>query len=94
LLSRKLQEDGLPPAEAHHGAELEIRAQIARGLADLAGFRARAQTRTGHPEAAIDDIARFVCEFYTQHDYHTLESDRVAEPREPFPGGSKNQRAY
>jgi hypothetical protein len=35
-------------------------------------LRDAAVTRTARPEAAIDNIARFVCDFYTHHDYHTF----------------------
>jgi len=38
----------------------------------LAELRKAAVTQTGRPEAAIDNIARFVCDFYTHHDYHTF----------------------
>jgi hypothetical protein len=83
LLRRAREQDGIPPGEARLGAETSIREQIARGLDDLARLRVRAQTQTGYPEAAIDDIARFVCEFYAQHDFHTFESDPVTQPGAP-----------
>lgn len=72
LLSRALQEQGLPEGEAHAQAETRVRAEIAAGLEALAALQADARTRTGRPEAAIADIARFVCDFYTEHDYHTF----------------------
>jgi len=38
----------------------------------LTRLRDTAVTQTAKPEAAIDNIARFVCDFYTHHDYHTF----------------------
>ena len=39
---------------------------------ELTRLRDASVTQTGRPEAAIDNIARFVCDFYTHHDYHTF----------------------
>jgi hypothetical protein len=72
ILSRALREQGASEEEAYVEAEARVRADIAGGLDRLARLRAAAVTQTGRPEAAIDNIARFVCDFYTQHDYHTF----------------------
>ena len=72
LLSQRFQSAGSPAEEAHNQALAHVREQIASGLQRLASLQAQRQTQTGHPEAAIADIARFVCEFYTRHDYHTF----------------------
>ena len=49
-----------------------MRADIVAGLEQLSALRDASVTRTGRPEAAIDNIARFVCDFYVHHDYHTF----------------------
>jgi hypothetical protein len=74
ILSRGLleSEPGLSEAEAYARAEARVRAEIAAGIDRLAALERSAGTRTGRPEAAIANIARFVCDFYSQHDYHTF----------------------
>ena len=54
------------------GACERVRQDIWRGLARLTELQAQASTVTGHPDRAIADIARFVCDFYVHHDYHTF----------------------
>ena len=72
ILSRAFQAQGVSEAEAYQQAEARVRADIADGLERLSNLREAAMTQTGRPEAAIDNIARFVCDFYTHHDYHTF----------------------
>lgn len=72
LLSAALKEKGLSDDAAHAEAEARVRADIAQGLAQLGELQEAGVTRTGRPEAAIADIARFVCDFYGHHDYHTF----------------------
>ena len=72
ILSRALREQGLSEQAAYEQAEARVRADIVAGLDRLTELRRAAVTQTGHPEAAIDNIARFVCDFYTHHDYHTF----------------------
>jgi hypothetical protein len=72
ILSRELREQGVPEQDAYAQAEARVRADIAAGLDQLTELRKQSVTTTGRPEAAIDNIARFVCDFYTQHDYHTF----------------------
>jgi len=72
ILSRSLCEQGVPEQDAYAQAEARVRADIAAGLDRLSELRRQAVTNTGRPEAAIDNIARFVCDFYTEHDYHTF----------------------
>lgn len=79
ILSEPLQREGLAIAEAHHQAEDRVRADIAQGLERLTRLQQTARTATHQPEAAIADIARFVCDFYRQHDYHTFVVGRNAE---------------
>ncbi|HEX5501922.1 MAG TPA: terpene synthase family protein [Thermomicrobiales bacterium] len=79
LLTRAYRRLGLPEAEAARQAELRVRADIANGLAALTTLQEDARTRTRRPEAAIADIARFVCDFYRKHDYHTFVMGRTAE---------------
>jgi len=76
LLSQSLQAQGLSEAEAYRQAESRVRREIALGLKTLAALQARTRTRTGRPEAAVADIARFACDFYTSHDYHTFVAHR------------------
>jgi terpene synthase-like protein len=72
ILSRALVARGVTPSDAYTQAAARVHADIAAGLAQLGVLRAAAVTSTGKPEAAIDNIARFVCDFYTAHDYHTF----------------------
>jgi hypothetical protein len=72
ILSRELRAQGVPQEDAYAQAEARVRADIEAGLEQLTRFRDSAVTTTGRPEAAIDNIARFVCDFYTHHDYHTF----------------------
>jgi hypothetical protein len=72
ILSRELRAQGVPQAAAYAQAEARVRADIEAGLDQLTRLRESSVTTTGRPEAAIDNIARFVCDFYTHHDYHTF----------------------
>jgi hypothetical protein len=72
ILSRELRAQGVPQERAYQQAEARVRADIVAGLEQLTALRESAVTQTGRPEAAIDNIARFVCDFYTHHDYHTF----------------------
>ncbi|MGI9147544.1 MAG: terpene synthase family protein [Chloroflexota bacterium] len=77
IVSRDLVQQGVAHEAALEQAEEHVRADIAAGLERLWLLRKAAVTRTGHPEAAIDNIARFVCDFYAHHDYHTFLSQAV-----------------
>jgi hypothetical protein len=72
ILSRELRARGVSQDEAYRQAEARVHADIMAGLDQLTALRKASVTRTGRPEAAIDNIARFVCDFYTHHDYHTF----------------------
>jgi hypothetical protein len=72
ILSRELRAAGVDEDAAYRQAEAHVRADIEAGLEQLQRLREAAVTQTGRPEAAIDNIARFVCDFYTHHDYHTF----------------------
>jgi Terpene synthase family 2, C-terminal metal binding len=72
ILSRELRARGVREEAAYAQAEARVRSDIERGLERLTRLRDAAVTRSAHPEAAIDNIARFVCDFYTHHDYHTF----------------------
>lgn len=76
ILSQAFQEAGLSSDEALRQATTRVRQDIADGLASLARLRAATLTKTGQSEAAIADIASFVCDFYQQHDYHTFTQQR------------------
>ncbi|HEX8967692.1 MAG TPA: terpene synthase family protein [Chloroflexota bacterium] len=73
ILSRELRSQGAAGDEADRQARARLRAGVAGGLGRLGALRDSAVTQTGQPEAAIDNIARFVCDFYTRHDYHTFK---------------------
>ena len=49
-----------------------VQQDIQSGLARCAELQSQTLTNTGHPERMIVDIARFVCDFYVHHDYHTF----------------------
>jgi hypothetical protein len=72
ILSRLLHAQGLSAQDAFRQAAARVQADMLAGLGRLAALRTSAVTATGHPEAAMDNIARFVCDFYTHHDYHTF----------------------
>jgi hypothetical protein len=72
ILSRELRARGVAEEAAYAQAEMRVRSDIEAGLARVSRLRDTAVTQTGRPEAAIDNIARFVCDFYTHHDYHTF----------------------
>jgi hypothetical protein len=76
LLSRHFHHGGPRMEDAYAQAESRVRADIDKGLKKLDELLAAAKTQTGRPEAAIADIARFVCDFYTEHDYHTFAAQR------------------
>jgi hypothetical protein len=63
---------GYPPEEALAIACETNRQEILRGLQRCGELQEQVRTETGHPERAIADIARFVCDFYVHHDYHTF----------------------
>lgn len=72
ILSHRFQQQGVEEAGALRQAEMTVRADIARGLTQLTRLQSAATTDSGKPEAAMADIARFACEFYTRHDFHTF----------------------
>ncbi len=72
ILKTLYGKDGASATEAAELAHARVRSEIAKGLADLRELEGKAVTRTGLPEKAIAGIARFVCDFYAEHDYHTF----------------------
>src|SRR5437868_5011515 len=60
ILSRELRAQGVSQDEAYRQAEARVQADIIAGLDKLTALRGSAVTQTGAPEAAIDNIARFV----------------------------------
>lgn len=72
ILEHGYRRQGHAPDEALRMAEGRIRRHIGRFLAQLGRLQAEVKTRTGYPEAAIANIARFVSEFYQSHDFHTF----------------------
>jgi hypothetical protein len=72
ILGKTARLDNPQGAEVQLFAEERVRADIALGLKAIDELQAESRTDTGRPEAAIADIARFVCDFYGEHDYHTF----------------------
>lgn len=63
---------GYSPEAALERACDIVRQEMLAGLERCAQLQNRTRTATGQPEQAIADIARFVCDFYVHHDYHTF----------------------
>ena len=80
ILKHNFQQRGISAAEAQQQAEIAIRADISNGLQQLAEFQSETFTQTGQPEGTIVGIARFVCEFYTRHDFHTFAAVQESAP--------------
>jgi hypothetical protein len=74
VLSQPLIAQGVKNDRAYELAAEQVRAAIQTGIKALDALQADQQTETGHPEGDIADIARFVCDFYSQYDYHTFEA--------------------
>lgn len=72
ILSRELMADGMTAEAALASAEKRVRGEIRARLERLSQLRHGAVTDTGQAEAAVENIARFVCDFYAHHDYHTF----------------------
>ena len=89
LITRELQALGLPLHAAQSQSEDCVREDIAAGLRSLDVMQQAVGTATGYPEAALADIARFVCDFYIAHDYHTFytETTKRAEVRGSLAAG-------
>ncbi len=86
ILTTAFQDVGLPAADAHDKALRRIASEIDRGLLRLERFVNHSATDTGRPEAAIANIARFVCDFYSKHDYHTFVASGGQFPNAPPDG--------
>ena len=72
IRQREAMARGLSAEAAVVDACEAVRHEIRLGLLLCDQLRQQAQTATGYPEQAIADIARFVCDFYVHHDYHTF----------------------
>jgi hypothetical protein len=72
ILGHVFERQGHSRPTAQRMAEHQVRREIAQGLARLSELQSATRTETGHPEAAVADIARFVCEFYDQQDFHSF----------------------
>lgn len=76
ILTQGRTESGEPPSKGAKAAEAAVRREIGRRLEALVRLGDQAVTASGRPEAAIVDIARFVSEFYAEHDFHTFSSTK------------------
>jgi hypothetical protein len=74
---QEAMERGFPKDIALELACETVRENIRQGLVHCSELQEQARTRTGYPEMAIADIARFVCDFYNHHDYHTFTAGRI-----------------
>jgi len=74
ILQRQAMARGHNEEEAMEWACDMVRQDIVRGLDVCTRLQNTARTQTGYPERAIADIARFVCDFYVNHDYHTFST--------------------
>jgi hypothetical protein len=72
IRQHELIASGVDAESAWAQAHATVEAAIQHGLARCIELHALDSTITGHPERAITDIARFVCDFYVHHDYHTF----------------------
>ncbi len=72
IRQREALAEGLEPDAALAFAREAVREDIRRRLDRCIELKNTAETATGYPERAIADIARFACDFYTHHDYHTF----------------------
>lgn len=91
LLTQQALLAGLSPEAAYRHAEARVRDHIRRDLDRLAELRAAPRTVSGYPEAAIDDIARFVCDFYVRHDYHTVSLKMRQSPGRPAASAARKE---
>ena len=74
IAARDLEAAGVDAADVPSLARARVMARIAAGIQALGAMQLRSITSSGYPEAAIADIARFVCEFYQEFDYHTFST--------------------
>ncbi len=72
IRQRELIAGGTDAESALAQARATVQAAIRHGLTRCTELHSLSSTATGHPERAITDIARFVCDFYMHHDYHTF----------------------
>jgi hypothetical protein len=72
IRQHEAMERGHPSEVAQEIACATVQEDIRRGLARCQELQRQARTRTGYPERVMTDIARFVCDFYVHHDYHTF----------------------
>lgn len=76
IRQREAMTRGIGETTALELACATVREDIERNLARCTELQHHARTATGQPEQAIADIARFVCDFYVHHDYHTFMAGR------------------
>ncbi len=72
IRQRELIASGIDAEVALEQAHTTVQAAIRQGLTRCAELQSLDSTATGQPERAVADIARFVCDFYMHHDYHTF----------------------
>jgi hypothetical protein len=72
ILARPYVTAGMSEDMAAQQATERVYSDIAAGLTRLNQLQQSPRTKTGRAEASITIIARFVCQFYTNHDFHTF----------------------
>lgn len=70
ICCQEAKQRGASDEEALVWARETVTQDIQRGLDRCIELQHQIKTTTGHPERAIADIAKFVCDFYIHHDYH------------------------
>lgn len=72
ILQRQALKQGIVEKDSLSWACERVEQGIQDSLHKCTELYERSHTMTGNPERAILDIARFVCDFYVNHDYHTF----------------------
>lgn len=75
IRQREAMEAGYSKQAALAKACATIQHDIQTGLTRCAELQQHIRTDTGYTERMVTDIARFVCDFYEHHDYHTFTSN-------------------
>lgn len=70
---------GLSAAQALESAQEVVKQDLWQELQHCNRLQAQIRTSTLSPERAIADTARFVCDFYEHHDYHTYTAGTVRQ---------------
>ncbi|MEX2430978.1 MAG: terpene synthase family protein [Dehalococcoidia bacterium] len=84
ILGHQYEKASVSQIDALARARGLVRDDIGDGLLRLGRLEKRPVTATGLPERAIGGIARFVCEFYARHDFHTFTQGAAPQGVSPW----------